>query len=78
MAGFLQAMTSVTRRVKLSPYDLASFHTELGQKERAFAALNEAFEKRDHFIPFVEIDLLLKTLHSDPRFLELLRRVGFP
>ena len=65
-------------RVKLSSYDLATFHTELSKKDKAFAALNDAFQKRDHFIPFVKIDPFLKPLHGDPRFQELLRKVGFP
>ena len=35
--------------MKMTPYSLAGFYAELGNKDRAFAALNEAVDKADQF-----------------------------
>jgi adenylate cyclase len=49
-----------------------------GNREKAFAWLERAFEERSVNIPFLKVHPLLDTLHSDPRFQNLVRRVGFP
>jgi hypothetical protein len=54
------------------------FYADVGDKDRALAALNEAVDKSDQFIGFVKIEPFMKPLHDDPRFQQLLKRVGFP
>src|SRR5262249_26907754 len=39
--GFLATVTKEQAKVKSSPYNLASFYAELGDKNQAFLALNE-------------------------------------
>ena len=46
--------------MKFSLYYLAGFYTEAGDKNRAFATLNEALDKADQFIGFVKIDPVKK------------------
>jgi len=75
--GFLRAATD-DARMKINPYTLAGLYAELGNKDRAFAALNEAVNKSDQSIGFVKIDPFMKPLHDDPRYAALLKRVGFP
>jgi len=76
--GFLRTVTGERTRAKLSPYVLATLQAELGEKDKAFALLNETYEKRDQFIAFAKIDPLMNPLRADPRFQELLKKVGFP
>jgi len=64
--------------MKMTPYTMAGFYAETGDKDRAFAALNEAVDKADQFFGFVKIDPFMRPLRDDPRFPELLRRIGFP
>jgi hypothetical protein len=63
--------------MKMSAYNMAGYYAELGDKERAFAALNEAVEA-DQLVGFVKIDPVMKPLRDDPRFQSLLKRAGFP
>jgi len=76
--AFLATATKEHARVKSSPYTLATFYAELGDKDQAFAALNEAIAKCDQFIGFIKVDPAMKPLQTDPRFQPLLRRVGLP
>jgi serine/threonine protein kinase/Tfp pilus assembly protein PilF len=76
--GCLRTIADGGARGKLSPYIVATLYAEMGEKDKAFAALNETIEKRDQLIGFLKIDPLMNPLRSDPRFPELLKKVGFP
>jgi hypothetical protein len=76
--GFLHAVTVEHAPMKMSAYNMAGFYAEIGDKDRAFAALNEAVDKADQFVGFVKIDPFMKPLHDDPRFQVLLKKIGFP
>ena len=63
----------------VSPYMIATIYAGLGDKDRAFEFLERAHQERSPDIPyFLKADLRLDTLRSDPRFQNLLRRVGLP
>ncbi|OLD23816.1 MAG: hypothetical protein AUJ04_10255 [Acidobacteria bacterium 13_1_40CM_3_55_6] len=75
--GFLHAVTAGRAPMKMSAYNMAGFYAELGDKDRAFAALDEAVNS-DQLVGFLKIDPFMKPLRDDPRFQPLLKRVGFP
>jgi tetratricopeptide (TPR) repeat protein len=63
----------------VSPYMIATIYAGLGDKDRAFHFLERAYQERSPDIPyFLKADLRLDTLRSDPRFQDIVRRVGFP
>ena len=63
----------------VSRYMIATIYAGLGDKDNAFEALEKAYQERSPDLPyFLKIDLRIDNLHSDPRFQDLLRRVGVP
>jgi TolB-like protein/Tfp pilus assembly protein PilF len=50
----------------------------LGDKEQAFAWLEKAYQERRARMYLLNVDPLLDPLRSDPRFQDLVRRVGLP
>jgi len=50
----------------------------LGDKEQAFAWLERSYEERRQRMVWLNVDPLLEPLRSDPRFADLVRRVGLP
>jgi TolB-like protein/Tfp pilus assembly protein PilF len=56
----------------------AYLYTILGDKDRAFAWMERAYAGRDEGIPFLNVNPDWDDLRSDPRFQELVRRVGLP
>jgi TolB-like protein len=62
-----------------SAYRIADLYADLGDKEQAFRWLRTAYQERDslHLLG-LKTDFLLDPLHSDPRFAELVRKVGLP
>ena len=74
---FLQEMTGKRRPANLPLYYAAIFYLELGEKDKAFAELNNSFEKREGFLLMVKVDPRLDSIRDDARFTDLMRRVGF-
>ena len=57
---------------------MAFTYASLGNKDRAFAWLDKAVEQRSWIIIYVKCDDVWDPLRFDPRFKDLLRRVGLP
>jgi hypothetical protein len=62
----------------MSPYFIAQLYGDLGDKGHAFEWLNTAYAEHD--LPLTELrsDFLMDSLRSDPRYIELVRKIGFP
>ena len=56
--------------------DLVVVYAGLGDKDKAFAWLEKAFADRSVFLVFLKLEPTMETLHSDPRWKDLERRVG--
>ncbi len=61
-----------------APFGIIWAYAGLGDKEQAFAWLEKAYEERRDRIVWLNVDPLLEPLRSDPRFQDLVRRVGLP
>ena len=61
-----------------SAYGIAGMYADLGDKDQAFQWLNTAYQERDWLLVNLKTDFLLDSLRSDPRFAELVRKVGLP
>jgi len=58
------------------PYFLAGLYVGLGDKDRAFEWLDTAYQERDNQLVNVKVDPLFDSLHSDPRYADLLKKMG--
>ena len=59
-------------------YETAIIYAGLGEKDAAFQWLEKSYAARDKGLTYLKIDPCVDPLRSDPRFHELLRRVGLP
>jgi len=59
-----------------SPTDLGISYAAIGEKERAFAWLEKAYQQHDPPLAQIKVDPSADSLRSDPRYLALLARVG--
>ena len=66
------------RQNGIGTYEVALVYAGLGEKDSAFEWLEKASVVRDKGLTFLKVDPCLDPLRSDPRFQNLLRRVGFP
>ncbi len=59
-------------------YLIAFLSAMIGETEEAMTWLERAYEERDPLLLLANVEPLLDPLRSDPRFEDLLRRIGFP
>jgi TolB-like protein/DNA-binding winged helix-turn-helix (wHTH) protein/Tfp pilus assembly protein PilF len=64
------------RQTSASPYTMATIYAGLGEKNKAFEFLEDAYSQKSFEILSLKSDLLLDNLRPDPRFQNLIRRIG--
>ncbi len=74
----LGELKELSKHRYVSSYYLALIYIGLGEKDRAFESLETAYAERSDLWVFVKVDPELDPLRSDPRYQDLVRRIGVP
>ena len=77
----LRVITTLIRAAKheyVDPYALAVAYAGIGDTDRAFGWLENAYAGRSASMPQMKIEPFFDPLSSDPRFQDLVRRMHFP
>jgi TolB-like protein len=61
-----------------SAFDIATYYADMGDKEEAFRWLDTAYREHDWVLITLNTHWAIGSLRSDPRFAELVRKVGLP
>jgi TolB-like protein/DNA-binding winged helix-turn-helix (wHTH) protein len=85
-AGYKGALQSLTEALELRtahgepppPFFPAMMYALLGNKDRAFWWLEQGYRDRDASFSALNVDPCWDPIRSDPRFTDLVRRVGLP
>jgi TolB-like protein/tRNA A-37 threonylcarbamoyl transferase component Bud32/Tfp pilus assembly protein PilF len=76
--AILRKLEAEARRSDQGAFLVAAVYAALGDRDPAFRWLEEAYKERDTFLPWLKVDPEFDSLRSDPRFAELIRRIGIP
>jgi len=76
--GVLDELEELAVRRYVSPYHLALAYCQLGERERAFALLEQSFADREAWVVWLGVQPQFDPLRSDPRFAKLLHRTKNP
>ena len=74
----LDELTQLAKEKYVAPYFLAGIHIGLGENDRAIECLEKSYAEHSHWLIYLHIDPSMDGLRYDPRFQDLLRRVGLP
>ncbi|MEJ7575570.1 MAG: protein kinase [Pyrinomonadaceae bacterium] len=72
----LAELREMSKHRYISPYLFAVVNVGLGDKEQAFGWLDKAHQDRSSFLIWLKVEPRFDSLRDDPRFQNLLRRVG--
>ena len=72
----LDELKGMAKQGYIPPYNFALIYAGLGDKDQAFAWLEKAYEEHAQQLAFLKSQSLFDSLRSDPRFTDLLRRIG--
>jgi DNA-binding winged helix-turn-helix (wHTH) protein/TolB-like protein len=80
LAGYYRLeLTRLQKLLKeryVPPFDVARLYAVLGDRDHAIEWLAKAIEQRNFAIPFLKVDPDFDKLRPDPRFLDLVRKLG--
>jgi tetratricopeptide (TPR) repeat protein len=62
----------------ISPCLISLVQIGLGERDQAIASLEQGYTNRDQWMMYLKVDPKMDALRSDPRFKNLLNRVGLP
>jgi tetratricopeptide (TPR) repeat protein len=67
-----------SKKEYVSDYWVATIYAALGDNDQAFQLLEGAYTERSQWLVQLKVDPRFANLRSDPRFQDLLRRIGLP
>src|SRR5258705_402617 len=74
----LAKLNEVEKTKTVSHYWEAITYAALGEKDKAFAELEKAYQAHDWFLQRLKVDPFLDPLRDDRRFGDLVKRIGLP
>jgi TolB-like protein/Flp pilus assembly protein TadD len=72
----LDQLKQLSKQVYVDSYYVAAIHAALEEKDQAFELLEKAYVERSGWLSRLKVDPIFDGLRSDPRFQDLLRRIG--
>jgi len=57
---------------------IGGVYLSLGEKDKAMEWLEKAYDRRDGFLVWINVDTNFENFRSDPRFQAFLKKIGFP
>jgi len=73
----IEELKDRTKKGYVSSYQIAVVYIGLGHKDQALEWLEKAVQEHSTLLGYLKMDPRFDSLRSDPRFADLLRRIGF-
>jgi serine/threonine protein kinase/tetratricopeptide (TPR) repeat protein len=74
----LDDLTKLAKQKYVPSYFFAGIHIGLEEDDRAIEYLEKSYEERSHWLIYLHLDPSMDGLRSNPRFQDVLRRIGLP
>jgi serine/threonine-protein kinase len=75
--GVLNELEARAANRYVPSYTLSQIYNALGEKEKSLSLLEKAFDDKDALMVFLKVDSKWDNLRSEPRFVDLVKRMGF-
>ena len=72
----LQELQDLAKQSYVSPYHVAMVYAGLGEQDKTFDWLEQAYAEREGRMTILKFAPEFDSLHSDPRYADLVRRIG--
>ncbi len=74
----LDELKNLSAQKYVPSHNIAMIYKGLNRKDEMFVWLEKAYEERGVHLNYIKVDPIWNEFRSDPRFQDLMRRVGFP
>jgi eukaryotic-like serine/threonine-protein kinase len=76
--AIIEVMKNRSQKEYVEPYNIARYYALMGDRDHTFEWLEKAYAERSEGMEFIKSDDFFEHFQSDPRFADLLRRMGLP
>jgi serine/threonine protein kinase/TolB-like protein/Tfp pilus assembly protein PilF len=76
--ALIEVLKNEKQREYVSPNEIARFYGLMGDRDHTFEWLENAYAERSGRLEYIKIEVFLEPFHSDPRYVDLLKRMGLP
>ena len=76
--ALIEVLKNESQREYVSPYEIAINYARMGDRDQTFEWLERAYAERSGHMEYLKIEESLEPFHSDPRYIDLLKRMGLP
>jgi TolB-like protein/DNA-binding winged helix-turn-helix (wHTH) protein/Tfp pilus assembly protein PilF len=76
--NILDQLLSTSKTVPIAAHHFALIYIGLGKKDEAFRWLEKAYDQHSPMMAWLEVDQRFDSLRQEPRFRNLMQRVGLP
>jgi tetratricopeptide (TPR) repeat protein len=74
----IEVLKNRSQREYVSPYEIALNYARMGDRDHTFEWLERAYQEHSSGLDYLKNSAFFEPFHSDPRYADLLRRVGLP
>lgn len=76
--ALIEVLKNKSQREYVSPYEIAVDYALMGDGDHTFEWLEKAYAERSGRMEYTKVEYAFLPFHSDPRFRDLLKRMGLP
>jgi Tfp pilus assembly protein PilF len=73
----IEELKEISNKHYVSSYMIATVYASLGENDKAFEWLEKACEERYEGMVYIKTHPNLNPIRTDPRFVELLKKIGY-
>ena len=74
--GVLREQAKWSSQFNRSPYFTACIYAQAGDKDKALEYLEKTYQRREHWMAYIQVDPRFDSLRNDPRYDALVKRMG--
>jgi len=74
----IEVLKEKGRREYVSPYAIAIYYATMGDRDHTFEWLEKAYQEHSTALEYLKVEDSFEAFHSDPHYIDLLKRVGLP
>jgi len=76
--AMIEVLKNESQKEYLSPNDMARYYGLMGDRDHMFEWLEKGYAERSSRMEYLKVEEYLEPFHSDPRYIDLLKRMGLP
>jgi adenylate cyclase len=76
--ALIELLKNESQREYVSPNEMARYYGLMGDRDHTFEWLEKGYAGRSSRMEYIKTEDYLEPFHSDPRYIDLLKRMGLP